>query len=327
MRPSAPPAFFALAAPVTLAVLLLAGCAPPTLLKQAPGPHRVVAVDTTLRDPAQSRDIALRVSSPAEAGSYPVVVFSHGAFCYPENYAAVTDHWVSHGYIVIAPNHLDSPNSRERLGPDALPRLLESRIGDLTVIVDSLPQIAASAKLATTPDTTRLAVAGHSAGGMLAQIKAGLRLRDPQSGAAVSRADPRFRAAVIMSGVGQMPQMADDGFAGLTGPLLASGGTLDLGNVGTAIIYPWEWRMSPYTLAPAGDKYAVVLERGDHYLGGLICRPDRGGDDDPEGAAIVRALQVAFLDAYVKGDRRARRFLATADVARLTDDRARFERK
>jgi hypothetical protein len=162
---------------------------------------------------------------------------------------------------------------------------------------------------------------------MLAQIKAGLTLRDPASGAAVSRADPRYRAALVMSGVGQMPQMAPDGFSAIALPLLASGGTLDEGNVGTGQIYPWEWRMAPYELAPPGDKYSLVLERGDHYLGGLICREDRGGDDDAEGVAIVRALQVTFLDAYLRGDARALRHLRRADVAALTAGRARFARK
>jgi dienelactone hydrolase len=310
-----------------LPALMLSACTASRLLDFATGPHRIAAVDTVIHDPEQNRDLALRVTHPADAGTYPVVIFSHGAFCYPQNYAAVTDHWVSHGYIVIAPNHLDSPNNRERMRPEQVSQLLESRIRDLTYTADSIGQIAAHTGMVGQPNTTRMAIAGHSFGGMLAQIKAGLLLKDPQSGTAMSQADNRFRAAVVMSGVGQMPQMAEGAFAGLTRPLIASGGTLDEGNVGTGQIFPWEWRMSPYTLAPPGDKYSVVLEKGDHYLGGLVCREDRGGEDDPEGAAIVRALQVAFLDAYLKDDRRARRFLQSSDVGALTSGRARFERK
>lgn len=309
------------------AVLSLAACAPRGLPRFSPGPHAVAVADTVLRDEAGGRDIAVRVAAPADGGRYPVVVFSHGAMCYPERYASVTDHWASWGYVVVAPNHLDSPNSRTKLTPDMLPKLLDSRIRDLALVTDSAATLPGGAGLAATPDTARMAIAGHSFGGMLAQIEAGLLLKDPQGGGAVSRADPRYRAALVMSGVGPMPQMAPDGFAGLRGPLLASGGTLDVGNVGSGEIFPWEWRMSPFTLAPPGDKYSLVLERGDHYLGGLICREDRGGDDDAQGVAIVRALQVTFLDAYVKDDARARRFLATADVPALTAGRARFERK
>jgi hypothetical protein len=309
------------------AFLLLSGCAGPGLYEAEPGPHQVLVRDTVLHDSVQNRDIALRVAAPAEAGAYPVVVFSHGANCYPERYAAVTDHWVGHGFVVIAPNHLDSPNSRRQLTPDMLPKLLESRIRDLSVVTDSVAAVMAGAGLAATPDTSRMAIGGHSFGGMLAQIKAGLVLKDPRTGAALSRADPRYRAALVMSGVGPMPQMADDAFAGLTGPLMASGGTLDEGNVGSGQLFPWEWRLSPYRLAPPGDKYEVVLEKGDHYLGGLICREDRGGDADPEGVAIVRALQTAFLDAYLKDSAAARRFLNTADIRALTAGRARLQRK
>lgn len=309
------------------AVALLGGCAAGGLPARERGPHAVTVADAVLRDDRQDRDIAVRIAAPAEPGRYPVVVFSHGAMCWPEKYAIVTDHWVSHGYVVLSPNHVDSPNSRVKLTPDLLPKLLDTRIDDLTAVTDAVPKLLAGAGLVATADTGRMAIAGHSFGGMLTQIKSGLALKDPRTGAAVSRADPRYRAAVVMSGVGLMPQMAPDGFAGLEGPLIASGGTLDLGNVGSGEIFPYEWRMSPYTLAPPGDKYSVVLERGDHYLGGLICREDRGGDDDPEGAGIVRALQVTFLDAYLRGDARALRFLRTADVDALTGGRARFERK
>jgi hypothetical protein len=121
--------------------------------------------------------------------------------------------------------------------------------------------------------------------------------------------------------------MAPDAFSGLTIPLIATGGTLDVGNTGGPVIHPWEWRMSPYTLAPPGDKYSVVLENGDHYLGGVICRTDRGGEDDPEGAAIDADLTLAFLDAYVKQDRSAARFLAAPDITARTAGRARFSRK
>lgn len=311
---------------LVLASLALCGCTRTGLLDRSPGPYVVAARQASIHDPVQQRDIALRIAAPAQAGRYPVVVFSHGAFCYPQNYAPVTEHWVTHGYIVIAPDHLDSPNNRSRMTPEQVARLLDSRIRDLTFVADSVEPLMVQAGLGARADTTRMAIAGHSFGGMLAQIKAGLSLKGP-GGETVSHADPRFRAAVVMSGVGPMPQMAEGAFAGLRGPLIASGGTLDEGNVGTGQIFPWEWRMSPYTLAPPGDKYSVVLEQGDHYLGGLICREDRGGEDDPEGVAIVRALQVAFLDAYLKDDREARRFLRTADISKLTGSRARFERK
>lgn len=313
---------------VLAALAVLGGCtSAPAFRGQERGPHAVVTADTVLAGTAPDRDIRVHIAAPAEAGEYPVVVFSHGANCFPDKYAAVTDHWVSHGYVVIAPYHVDSPASGVKLTPDMFPRLLDIRMRDLTAVTDAAAPLLAQAGLAARPDPSRMAIGGHSFGGMLTQVKAGLPVLDPATGATVSRADARYRAALVMSGVGQMPQFAPDGFAALRGPLLANGGTLDEGNVGSGQIFPWEWRMAAYDLAPPGDKYAVVLGRGDHYLGGLLCREDRGGDEDAEGAAIVRALQVDFLDAYVRGDAAARRFLQAVDVASLTAGRARYQRK
>jgi hypothetical protein len=187
--------------------------------------------------------------------------------------------------------------------------------------------VAAAAGISGRLDTDRLAAAGHSFGTVMAMAKAGLWVHAPDGSDRQYPAE-RIRGAVIMSGVGQMDDMmAPDAFRDLTLPLIATGGTLDLGNVGRPPVLPWEWRMSPYTLAPPGNKYSVVLENGDHYLGGLICRSDRGGEDDPEGVAIDAALTLAFLDAYLKTDARAARFLATANIPALTSGRARFERK
>ena len=80
--------------------------------------------------------------------------------------------------------------------------------------------------------------------------------------------------------------------------------------------------MSAYTMAPPGAKYSVTLEDADHYLGGLICRENRGGPADPIAVETVRAAQTAFLDAYVKGDKAALRWLQSGDVQALAAGRA-----
>jgi predicted dienelactone hydrolase len=313
---------------LTLATALLSACAAPLLYGSSAGPYAVGHADgLLLHDSAQGRDIPARVVYPEGAGPFPVVVYSHGAFCYPQNYAVITEWWAAHGYVVVLPDHPDSPNNKPALRSDQMGDLTATRVADMNFLFGHLDEVAAAAGLPGRFDTGRLAVAGHSYGTVMAMAKAGLWMRTPDGGRR-QFTDQRIRGAVIMSGVGQMDEfMAPDAFSGLKIPLLATGGTLDVGNTGGPVIHPWEWRMSPYTLAPPGDKYSVVLENGDHYLGGLICRPDRGGEDDPQGAAIDAALTLAFLDAYVKGEARAARFLATADVAALTSGRARFERK
>jgi hypothetical protein len=83
--------------------------------------------------------------------------------------------------------------------------------------------------------------------------------------------------------------------------------------------------MQPYLLAPPGDKYAVITEGTDHYMGGLICNAKRGENPDYEAVAIVRSMTLAFLDAYIKQDAKARDFLKTVDVAASTSGKARYQ--
>ena len=293
----------------------------------AAGPFEVRVVESFgVHDPVQDRDVALRVIYPDGTGVFPLVVFSSGMFCYPQMYDRITAHWASHGYIVMLPNHLDSPNMG-KIKPEYLARLLSSRIRDMSLVIDSLDDTERELDLIGRVDREHIAVAGHSFGGMISMIKTGLYLKDGEYIYAGPAADERFAAAVVMSGVGQMRQMTEDAFDGLTRPLIASGGTRDEGNVGTGEIFPWPWRMSGFTLAPDGDKYFVALEEADHYLGGLICREGRGGEADPEGVAINRALSTTFLNAYLKNDAGAKTFLQTADVSALTGGRAQFDRK
>ena len=214
-----------------------------------------------------------------------------------------------------------------KIKPEYLARLLSSRIRDMTFVLDALDAIEAGAQLPGRADRERVAVAGHSFGGMISMVKSGLYLKEGEYIYPGAPADERFAATVVMSGVGPMQQMASNAFDGLTRPLMASGGSLDKGNVGTGETFPWEWRLSGFTLAPAGDKYFVAIDDADHYLGGLICRKRRGGEADPDGVAINRALSTAFLDAYIKDDNDANEFLKTADVSVLTGGRVRFERK
>ncbi|WP_446830762.1 alpha/beta hydrolase family protein [Candidatus Foliamicus sp.] len=315
--------------------LVSAAVAAPNAYKTVWGPYAVQVIDNHMlpAEPGQ-RSLRARIAYPDADGPFPLVVYSHGFNCYRESYSGLTDHWASHGYVVVLPEHPDCPTAEARMTPEDIRNLLYIRISDVGRVLEALfAQDQEIPGLSGRIDFERKAVAGHSFGGMIAQVVWGQPLKDLHSAERVSYA-LGFDAAIVMSGVGEMPPMADGSFNEIPGPVMVTGGTLDLGNIGGPTIYPWEWRMAAYSLSPPGRKYSVVLEEGDHYLGGLICRDDRGGPDnrggahDDEGLTILAGATTAFLDAWVKNDRDARRFLEDFEQrAALTDGRARFAQK
>ncbi len=307
----------------------------PEAYKTEWGPHGVHVIDNHML-PAESgqRSLRARIAYPDAEGPFPLVVYSHGFNCYRESYAGLTDHWASHGYAVVLPEHPDCPTSEGKLSPEDVRNLLYIRISDVARVLDAL--FAPGQELPGLTgriDYERKVIAGHSFGGMIAQITWGQPLKDLHSSERVSYA-LGFDAAIVMSGVGRMAQMADGSFDDMPGPVLVTGGTLDTGNTGGPTVFPWEWRMSAYDLSPPGHKYSVVLEEGDHYLGGLICREDRGGLEnrggahDTEGLEILAGVTTAFLDAWLRNDAAAMRFLEEFEQhAAITEGRARFVQK
>ncbi len=314
--------------------LTTAACGDEALYKIDPGPHEVRIIDDiSLRDPLQDREIRYRVlypdsQSPDSQGPFPVVVFSTGMFCLPQLYDRITGHWVSHGYVVVEPNHPDSPNNAKPPTTEDLEIVVEARLRDVSFALDSLDQIAERADIGEKIDAGRIAVAGHSFGAVISMVKTGLKLKPKFQDSFGGAYDERFQAAVLMSAPGPgMEEMADNAYASLSKPLMVTGGTNDVGRVDPGDLSPGEWRKQAFYLAPPGDKYSVIVEGSDHYLGGLICNASRGGDPDPGAVEILRVLTTTFLDAYVKEEPDALEFLKTADVAGATGGRAAYDYK
>ena len=298
------------------------------LLNAEPGPHSVrIAEGIVIHDPQTDHSISLRVIFPAgnapNEETMPLVVFSTGAFCYPQMYDRVTTHWASHGYVVVVPDHLDSPNRDRPPTPDEYPDFLPSRVRDVTLIHESIETVAREAGIAAKIDTERAAVAGHSFGAVISMIKIGLGLAIDYDDKWGDFSDDRFNVAVLLSAPGPgMKELTDNAYEGIRKPMLTTGGTNDIGRVDPGGLTAEEWRMQAYLLAPPGDKYSLTTAGSDHYLGGLICNAERGGEPDHDALESVRALTTVFLDAYVQKDPVAQQYLRTADVRALTGQRA-----
>lgn len=73
------------------------------------GPHKVIVVaSVALKDDTRGRTIETLVRYPSGPGAFPVIVFSHGSLSNKETFGPASEHWASHGYVVIHPNHADA---------------------------------------------------------------------------------------------------------------------------------------------------------------------------------------------------------------------------
>ena len=268
-----------------------------------------VANPVVLTDPADGRQIPLRIAYPTAGRRLPVVLFSHGAYSSKDDYNALLDAWAAGGYIVLAVTHRDSLKLGGRRGTGD-PRHFGWRLDDMTVLLTRLPEALAQVPgLSARADITRIAATGHSFGGLVAQTLGGATYFDAASQVTVGRRDPRVRAVIVFSGAGAFPPtLRPEDFLALRIPTLVTVGSNDLKQAPDLSGY--EWRKQPFDLAPAGHKFLLTLNGADHYLGGSVGRDDL--PQDPNGPAFVaafNAISLQFLNAWLRDDQRARRRL------------------
>lgn len=275
----------------------------------------------SLAVPGRPVDLQIRVSAPVRGDSLPVLLLSHGHG--PSNYvsslygyAPLANYFAARGFVVIQPTHLDSKTLPFRGSdhPDA-PLFWRSRAEDMRRILDELAAIERVVPtLAGRVDHGAVAVLGHSMGGHTASVLLGARHLDPAGGPAVSLAEPRIKAGVLLAAPGRgdalskyaaehYPFFATIDFSTMTTPALVIAGDADgsphLTTAGAA------WHADPYVLAP-GRKALVTLVGGGHGLGGVSGYDlAETTDENPERVAAVQRLVSAYLRGEFKRDESA----------------------
>lgn len=291
------------------------------LYKAGAGPLPTIVADRVEIDiPERGRQLMLRISYPDSGDRFPLIVFFHGALCPADGYAALADHWASHGYVTILPDH-PAAESQGRPDPDEQYKTFLEQTRDMSSVLDALESIGTEIEASKTLiDPTRVAAAGHSMGALIATIVAGLP-RLEEDGSHLSLRDERFDVAVLLSGPGPLSRTPEGGWESVDLPLLATTGTRDHANRGGDGA-TWEWRLGTYELTPAGDKFGLVIDEADHFLGGMICAERADGPPDEEAFMIVKGVSTAFLDAYLKQDEAAAKALSDRAISEMTNGRA-----
>jgi len=281
-----------------LTVLLLAAPVLAGDYKPQPGSHAVAVLETL-----ELKGLPLRVTYPKESGKYPVIVFSHGLYGSKDGYQPLARFWAAHGYVCIQPTHPDSLQLGFQTRVQAM-RAWEKRPRQVALVLDSLAAI--EKKIACRLDADRIGVGGHSFGAHTAQLLGGTTARGK------SFADRRVKCVLLLSPQGKGTLFREDSWSTLTKPVLILTGSNDTGRNGQRP----EWRLDPYKYSPKGDRYLVWIEGAHHGFGGISGAKWRGaGPRNDEHVRIVRQASLAFFDAFVKGDWKAKAWLRAGKLA------------
>jgi predicted dienelactone hydrolase len=123
---------------------------------------------------------AARDAAPA-AGSFPLIAMSHCHECTRFSTATVAERLASHGFVVIAVDHVGNTLWDQPSGLPIDTTTLALRVGDVRFALDAALNGVVPAELHAIVDPTRVGVVGHSFGAVTAGKVA---QDDPRIGAA-----------------------------------------------------------------------------------------------------------------------------------------------
>lgn len=251
------------------------------------GPYQVASADFTFVD--ESRGTNANRDAPAkpertfqttvwypegEAGSYPLIVHSHGILSNRAEMPYLMQALASNGYVVLATDYPLSSGSAEG---GATPDDVANQAGDISFLINSVLNLSRDEKpFSGNIDASRIGLSGYSLGGLTTNITTyHVRLRDR-----------RIRAAVSIAGLAA--PFAPEFFSTTSIPYLAIAGTAD------ALI---EYRRQAADLPDKVNNASLVtIERGSHlgFLG--AADPAFRFMDNPDTLGCAGVLAVVGED-------------------------------
>jgi predicted dienelactone hydrolase len=334
MRQTIGPLSLILASAVRIAASVEAASPPPAATDLSlSGPLTVQTIEfPDLTDPSRSRKVPIKVHLPEGAGPFPVVIVSHGAGGHWDANFAQAHHLASHGYVVLAVEHVGSNTAvltrslRLQANLRAMTRDAGEVLGrpkDISFAIDQAETWNKThARLAGKLDLKHVGVLGHSFGAFTVMVVAGMRPAlnwltpsvAPARGLGPDLRDPRVVCGVALSpqGPGE-PFFIEASYASLRTPLLGITGSRDEQQEARP-----ENRRRAYELWPPGDKYLVWLANADHTAfsdsTGSTARRMLPSNSREDAQPLVRAATLLFFNAYLKGDVEARKSLTVSGL-------------
>lgn len=320
--------------------------------KLTDGPYAIETIDQTIHDAKRSKDLRVRFLIPKSGGPFPVIIFSHGAGGSGQNYFPLTGYWATHGYVVIQPTHNDSIALRKEKGEPvpASPRELVdeyrfntddwiNRVRDVTLIMDSIGDLETHLpQLRGKMDQKRIGVSGHSYGAFTTQMIGGVLLDMRNGPKAQSFRDDRPRALMLLSPQGKTQNgLTESSWKQVTRPTMSMTGSNDTGVMGQLA----SWREDPFTYSPPGDKYLVFIDGAYHMsFTGALAQADNsqlgrrpivarlaGRTDQKAVFDYVKIASIAFWDAYLRNDAKAKAYLKSDSLLEYSKNSLKVDRK
>ncbi|MEM7568981.1 MAG: hypothetical protein AAF337_04225 [Pseudomonadota bacterium] len=284
--------------PLLLALIIAACAQQAAQVVQEPASYTVASKVVTLPSDRRS-SIPVSVYYPQGAtGPLPVVLFSTGAFSSPEKYEALLKPWAQAGFAILAPLHVDSERW-EGPRPAARSEGLAWRRLDFLAAAGAESMIEQS--IGADLDLSRVVAAGHSFGGLIAQVLGGAQ-PGPMAGT-VGRGTPfEVVALLAVSPPGPIPTYIEaDGWAMMSAPQLLTTGTAD---IVPQMAPQWDAHLGGHR-AHLGESWALVQADVDHYFGNVIGRTEYPGPAQQAQFDEMVIISTDFITAYLRGSDQA----------------------
>lgn len=234
-----------------------------------------------------------------------VVVFSHGALGDPQMYRLLIDHWVSHGFVVIAPVHDDSVFERGLLARVTsasghsvweIDRILndsvawDARCESCRAVLDNIDRLAQTVEMEF--NIERPIIIGHEFGSYVAQLLLGAKVTT-EDGTRRDFGDPRWFSGMLLSAQGKGIMGLDEAsWENITRPMIVIQGALEQDFTKQQ---PAE-KMDPFSLSTAGNKHLAWFKNGDRLL---YSGPRAGtGQVSAHEFENLKGVTAAFNQAY-----------------------------
>lgn len=324
--------------------LLAQDIAKPQPYKKDAGAFEVATVSYDWKDAKRDRVVPVKIYYPSGVKGIeiewskfksPVIIFSHGLGGTREGYEYLGRHWASHGYVSVHLQHIGSDDSAWRGQQQQFMQAMRQAAADPTnainrpldvrFAIDQVEKLnsAEDSPLKSRLDLENIGMAGHSFGAFTTLAVAGQTFVLPRGGEQ-QLADPRVKAAIPMSApVPRNKEQHTKAFGSVKIPCLHMTGTEDTSPINDTTA---EERLIPFQHAKLADAYLINFKGGDHMIfsgrGRLRAKPS-----DARFQELIRQSSTAFWDAYLKGDKKAKTWLAEGGFEKVMGGDGMFEKK